>query len=93
VSLTPADIAAADLGAPIDEKGREGPLERIKAATLVQAGDGRYAVATGDPSTPGAEGFVRTGKPGDQVLTFMLDFKRLAPVLRQRRPDLFLGGK
>lgn len=90
-ALQPEDIAAAGLGAPVGENGKPVSMERLKGATLVQAGDGIYALATGDPSSPGAEGIVRTGKPG-ALDTFRLDLKRLAPILKARRPDLFLGG-
>lgn len=90
--LTREDLDAAGLGAPIGEDGRAVSMERLKAATLLQAGDGRYALATGDPKAPGAEGLVRARDAKGSLRTFELDFKKLAPILRRRRPDLFLGG-
>jgi hypothetical protein len=88
--LTPADLAAADLGNPVGEDGKSIPLDRIKNMTLVQMlGVGRYAVASDDGAAPGEERFVFKNKPGEP---FVLDLGRLTPRLLQRRPDLFLGA-
>ncbi len=85
--ITPADLEAAGLGVPIGGDGKSVALSRVKAATLVQYGDGRYVIATGDPATPGAEGWVFRDRPGTP---YVLDLKTLAPILARRRPDLFL---
>lgn len=88
--LTPADLAAAELGNPVGEDGKTVPLDRIKNMTLVQMpGVGRYAVAADDGAAPGEERFVYRDKPGQP---FVLDLGKLMPRLARRRPDLFLGG-
>jgi hypothetical protein len=84
--ITLPDLAAAELGNPVGREGRTVSLERMKGATLVQMGDGRYALAMGDPDTPGAEQWVYRDTPGTP---YILDFNALAPRLAARRPDLF----
>jgi hypothetical protein len=88
--ITPADLDAAGLGLPVGADGKPVALSRVKAARLVQYGSGAYVVATGDPNTRGQEGWVYRDRPGQP---FVLDLNRLAPTLRARRPDLFLGGR
>jgi hypothetical protein len=88
--ITPADLAAADLGNPVGEDGKTVPLERLKNMRLIQMpGVGRYAVAADDGAMPGEERFVYKNRPGDP---FVIDLGKLAPRLARRRPDLFLGG-
>ena len=63
-------------------------MDRVKNATLVQVGDGRFLMATGGGAlTPGTEGYIRRD---DGKKPFVLDFNKLQPVLGARRPDLFL---
>lgn len=88
--VTPADLAAADLGNPVGEDGKTIPVPRLKNMRLVQMpGVGRYALAADDGAAPGEERFVYRDRPGDP---FILDVGKLAPRLAKRRPDLFLGG-
>jgi hypothetical protein len=86
--LTPGDLTAAGLGSPVGGDGKPVSMDRVKNATLVQVGDGRYLLATGSPDTPGAEGYIKTG---DGKRNFVLDYKALQPILGKRRPDLFLA--
>jgi len=86
--ITHADLAAAELGNPVGGDGETVPLDRMKNATLVQLGDGQYALATGDPDTPGAEQWIFRDEPGQP---YILDFYALRDRLEARRPDLFLG--
>jgi hypothetical protein len=80
-AITPDDLKAAGLGLP---QGRGGavPWSRAKSGTLRQAGDGRYYMEMGEGQ----------GLLGEDGQKFVLDLKRLTPILRARRPDLFLGG-
>jgi GH24 family phage-related lysozyme (muramidase) len=99
--ITTDDLAAADLGRPIGKSGQAVDLARLKSGTLVQVGNGRYAVATGDPDTPGAEKWIYVDRPEKRGITqgpapgdvFILDLNKLAPILMRRRPDLFKGGR
>lgn len=87
--IAPEDLTLAGIGQPVTESGQPIPLDRIKGGTLVQVGDSRYAIALGDTSKPGQEWFVRQ-KTGDaKPEPLILDFRKLSPVLRKRRPDLF----
>jgi hypothetical protein len=88
-TITMLDLDKAGLGRPVGATGKPIDLGRLKAGTLVQIGDGRYAIATGDPTTPGDERWVYRDKPGE---IFELDFNKLAPSLMKRRPDLFKGA-
>ena len=56
----------------------------------MQVGNGRYAIATGDPDVPGAEQWVYRDKPGQ---LYEIDFAKLSPILMKRRPDLFKGAR
>jgi hypothetical protein len=88
--ITPEDLAETGLGTPIGSDGKPVALSRIKAGTLVQRGAAQYYVATGNAAAKGEEGWVFRDKPGTP---FVLDLGRLIPRLRERRPDLFLGGR
>lgn len=87
--ITPEDLAAAGIAAPVGSDGKPVGLDRIKSGALIQAGYGRYQVALGDPAKAGAEGLVMAG---DGKKPFTLDMTKLVPILRRRRKDLFLGG-
>jgi len=50
--LTLPDLAAAELGNPVGVEGETIGLDRLKNGTLIQVGDGQYAIAMGDPSSP-----------------------------------------
>jgi hypothetical protein len=87
--LTPDDLLTAGIGKPVGGDGKDISMDRLKNATLVQVGDGRFLMALGGGSlTPGAEQYARVG---DGKKPLVLDFKKLAPVLSKRRPDLFLA--
>lgn len=87
-TLTPDDLHAAGLGDPVGADGKPVSMDRVKNATLVQVGDGRFLMATGGGAlTPGTEGYIRRD---DGKKPFVLDFNKLQPVLGARRPDLFL---
>lgn len=89
-NITADDLKAVGAGNPIGDDGKPVSLDRIKRATLLQAGPGQYAIATGDASRPGQEGIVWADRKGNPLL---LDLNALAPILAKRRPDLFHGGK
>jgi hypothetical protein len=79
----------AGLGKPGGVDGNPVSLNRLKNATLVQTGSGRYALSLGDPDTPGQERWItRQDAPGER---FEIDLYRLRPRLEARRPDLFSG--
>lgn len=82
------DLDRAEIGRPVGETGKALPLSALRSGTLVTVGPGQYAVATGDPDTPGAERWIKV-QGGDPLI---LDMHALAPILSKRRPDLFLGG-
>ena len=86
--ITPDDLKAAGLGEPVGGDGKAIPWSRISSGTLLQEGSSRYTVSLGDPDK-------RTGivLEGATKKPFVLDFDKLAPILRARRPDLFAGGK
>jgi hypothetical protein len=89
-AVSAKDLEAAGLGIPAGRGGVPVPLNKMKNAALVQVGDGRYAMALGDPDTPGAEQWiVRQDNPEQR---FELDFRALRPRLELRRPDLFAGN-
>lgn len=77
-------------GAAPSAEGETVSLDRLKNATLVQYGDGQYALALGDPNTPGAEQWIYRDRPGEP---FILDMNALALRLSRRRPELFLGAE
>jgi hypothetical protein len=88
-ALQMKDFEVAGLGLPAGRNGDMIPISRVKGATLVQVGDGRYALSLGDPDVPGEEKWVvRHDAPGE---LFELDFRRMRPRLEARRPDLFLS--
>ncbi len=84
-----SDFDAAGLGKPVGVNGNPVSLSRLKNATLVQTGSGRYMLSLGDPDTPGQEQWVMRGDASGQP--FELDLYRLRPRLEMRRPDLFAG--
>lgn len=91
--LTPAVFDQAGLKQPVTASGNQVSAERLRDATLVQSGNGRYLLALGDPATPGKEQFVQAASArAGETVPFELDFNRLMPVLAKRRPDLFLGA-
>jgi hypothetical protein len=80
-TVTPADVPGARLkgGEPIT-------AEQLSAARLVQVGGtGRYLLNLGSVDQPR---FVQ----GVGRENYVLDLQALAPELRKRRPDLYLGG-
>jgi hypothetical protein len=93
--IGPGDLDRAGLDRPVASDGSVMPMTRVSAGTLVQVGDGLFAVATGDPSTPGQERFISRVVPGEtrprpgRDGLFLIDMKKLSPVLAERRPDYF----
>lgn len=88
-AIQPSDLDAAGLGKAVGSSGNPISITRLKNATLVQTGNGRYALSLGDPDTPGQEQWImREDAPGQP---FELDLYRLRPRLEARRPDLFSG--
>lgn len=88
--IQPMDLESAGLGVPAGGDGKPIALSRVKGATLVQTGDGRYAFSLGDPDVPGEEKWVvRQDAPGE---LFEVDLRQLRPALSKRRPDLFVGS-
>ncbi len=88
-SIQQSDLDATGLSRPAGVNGNSVSLNRLKNATLVQKGNGRYAFSLGDPDTPGKEQWVMRQDAPDQQ--FEIDLYRLRPRLERRRPDLFAG--
>lgn len=80
------DLVAAG-GAPLHGDGSPASLASVRRASLVSAGDARYLLALGDPADDPQWLMDGRGEP------YVLDLARLAPALRKRRPDLYLGGR
>jgi ABC-type amino acid transport substrate-binding protein len=62
------------------------PMADLRRANLVNVGAGQYWLSMGDPESADPQ-WVKTIN-GDN---YVLDMKALEPVLKQRRPDLYLG--
>jgi hypothetical protein len=77
----PAPPVAGDGKTPI-------PAERLRAGNLVANGHGSYWVALGDPADPANAKWVMAPQGGK----FVLDLNALAPVLRERVPDVYRGS-
>lgn len=77
---------SGSLGAPLHGDGKPASIQAVHRARLVQAGDGKYLLATGTPDEPK---YLQDGRGED----YTLDLKKLEPILRKRRPDLYLGGR
>jgi hypothetical protein len=89
-SVTPGDLDRAGLKRPVGEGGKALPMSLIRSGTLVPVGSGRFAVALGNPSEPGAERWLMADPQNDEK--FILDLNAVAPLINKRRPDLFFGG-
>jgi hypothetical protein len=89
-SVTPGDLDRAGLKRPVGEGGKALPMSLIRSGTLVPVGSGRFAVALGNPSEPGAERWLMADPNNDEK--FILDLNAVAPLINKRRPDLFFGG-
>lgn len=89
-TITPGDLDRAGIKRPVGAGGKQLPVSLIRSGTLVPVGSGRFAVALGNPSEPGAERWLMADPVNDEK--FILDLNALAPLLKARRPDLFLGG-
>lgn len=84
------DLWQAGLGVPSGGDGQAIAMNRVKGATLVQSGNGRYMLSLGNPDLPGEEKWImRQDAPGEP---YEIDLYRLRPILQQRRPELFLGA-
>ncbi len=81
------DLSAGGATPPRHEHGKIATLAEIDDAVPIQAGPSRYFLQVG--SGPLGEPRVLLG---DNNQPYVLDLKRLEPVLRKRRPDLYLGG-
>jgi hypothetical protein len=84
------DLWQAGLGVPSGGDGQAIAMNRVKGATLVQSGNGRYMLSLGNPDLPGEEKWImRQDAPSEP---YEIDLYRLRPILQQRRPELFLGA-
>ena len=63
-------------------------MQALRKATLVSVGDGRYQMAMGDPQSADTQWI-----KNHLGQNYTLDLNALEPKLKQRRPDLYLGGK
>jgi hypothetical protein len=84
-----AKPAVARPGTPVDERGRPLPMSVIRQATPVYWRNGQYLLATSDPTSDEPR-FV--GDPNGPNGLFVLDLKKLEPILKRRRPDLYRPG-
>ena len=62
-------------------------MQALRKATLVSVDNGRYRMALGDPQSADTQ-WIKNQWGQDYVL----DINALEPKLKQRRPDLYLGG-
>lgn len=74
--------------APIDVMGRPLSIGTLRRATLVTIGDGRYWMALGDPTGDDPQWVGSKTAPDGR---FVLDLKKLEPVLRERVPSAYKG--
>lgn len=99
-SITIEDLRKANHPLPVDANGMPLRITQALNGNLVQTDVGKYAVALGDPNTKGAEKWVYqgsavTGAKSDAAAPlkpnapFVLDMKKLTPVLRNRMPEAF----
>lgn len=72
---------------PVTEKGKPLSMGALRNAKLLSVGQGQYWMAMGDPTSADPMWVKNAG--GEN---YVLDLNRLEPVLRQRRPDLYLGA-
>lgn len=80
-------IRIDDLSAPPRyADGKPAAIGDVRRASLVQAGNARYFLNLGTDDDP-------RWLKGDGDAPFVLDLNALAPVLKKRRPDLYLGGR
>ena len=99
-SITIEDLKKANHPLPVDANGTPLRITQALNGNLVQTDVGKYAVALGDPNTKGAEKWVYqgsavTGAKSDAAAPlkpnepFVLDMKKLTPILRNRMPEAF----
>lgn len=81
------DDLTATGGAPLHGDGSPASIASVRRARLVSAGAARYLLALGDPLEDPQYLMDGRGQP------YVLDLGKLAPTLRKRRPDLYLGGR
>lgn len=95
-SITAADLAEADHPLPVDANGKPLSLTRVMNGRIVQFDHGKYLVDIGDGS-PGNEKWVAQEAPVPAGMAvenvpkqpFVIDLKRLEPVLRKKNPQFF----
>jgi hypothetical protein len=73
---------------PFVEDGTPAGRAELARATMKSAGAGQYFLALGDPDGETPDWIVDGN--GDR---YVLDLEALKPVLKKRRPDLYLGGR
>lgn len=91
-SVTISDLASTGHPLPMDASGKPLSMVKMANAQLVQVGPNKFAVALGDPATPGNEQWVSTAIPtefGAVRQPFVLDFSRIERVARKRMPSAF----
>lgn len=91
-SVTISDLASTGHPLPMDSNGKPLSMVKMANAQLVQVGPDKFAVALGDPATPGNEQWVSTAMPtefGAVRQPFVLDFSRIERVARKRMPSAF----
>lgn len=80
--LTPDDFDRASIGQPTSDTGNPIDFSRIKSADLIQEYNNQYRLRLNNE-------FVSETKTTGQPRALLLDFDKLIPILRARRPDLF----
>jgi hypothetical protein len=73
---------------PFVEGGAPAGKAELARATIRTAGNGQYFLALGDPDGEAPDWLVDAN--GEK---YVLDLEALKPVLKKRRPDLYLGGQ
>ena len=76
--------------APMSARGSPIAMADIRRSYLVSVGDGQYWIALGNPQEDAQ--FAKSHRVDEygEPVNFVLDIKQLEPVLKKRRPDLYL---
>lgn len=85
-SLREGDLTDAFGAGPSTRSGNPVSMGALRRATMVTVGPGQYWMALGDPQGTDPQ-WVENG----MGKRYVLDLNQLEPLLRKRRPDLYLG--
>jgi Transglycosylase SLT domain len=89
-ALQQGDFERAGLGLPVGGDGQVIPMSRLRNATIIQTGSGRYGFSLAASDVPGDDKLLGRSDAPDRP--FEIDLRELRPILSQRRPDLIAGA-